>query len=61
MIITDKIMAQILDIRAVGNHNMFLARDVQREANEKGYHELVLLIEDSKKDYCNFILTGERG
>jgi hypothetical protein len=25
MVITDKIMEQILDIRAGGNHNMFLA------------------------------------
>lgn len=61
MIITDNIMEQILEIREEGNFNMFSANEVQREANDKGFHELVMLIAENKKAYAQFILTGERG
>jgi hypothetical protein len=39
---------------------MFDTNSVQIEANKKGFHNLVILIEEHKKEYCNFILYGER-
>jgi hypothetical protein len=61
MKITDKIRDQILAIRSGGKCNMLDARGVQREANEKGFYELVILIEDDRAAYVRFILKGERG
>lgn len=58
--ITDKLLKQILDIRDSGKYNMFDVSGIQREAYEKGYYELVTLIEEDKNDYLNFILYGTR-
>jgi len=33
---------------------------VQKEANRQGYYELIIFIEEHKKEYSNFILYGER-
>jgi biopolymer transport protein ExbD len=55
---TDKIQDQILAIRASGKYNMFDVISVQREAHERGFYELVLFIEEHKKEYSEFILTG---
>ena len=55
----EKIRSQILDIRASGAVNMFSVNEVQRIAFEKDYHELVCFIEERRKDYVHFILTGE--
>ena len=57
--ITDKIKEQIIAIRDSGETNMFDTRMVQRIANRKEYHELVLLIEENRLAYLNFILNGE--
>ena len=57
-IITDKIKEQIVSIKNSGVCNMFDIVAVQREAFEKGYNELIILIEENKKAYSNFILTG---
>ena len=59
--ITDKIIGQILEIRSEGKFNMFDTTGVQREAYNKGFHELVLLIKDYKNEYAGFIMTGKRG
>lgn len=56
----DKIVEQILVIRASGKYNMFDAAGVQREANERGYYELVVFIEEHRDAYARFILTGDR-
>lgn len=56
---TEKIREQILSIRASGRTNMFDTTMVQRIADEMGFYELVLFIEDSKSEYVHFILTGE--
>jgi hypothetical protein len=56
---TDKIQDQILAIRASGKYNMFDVISVQRDAYERGFYELVLFIEEHKKKYTEFILTGK--
>lgn len=57
--ITDKIKEQIIAIRDSGETNMFDTRMIQRIANREEYHELVLLIEENRLAYLNFILNGE--
>ncbi len=58
--ITDRIIEQILDIRDSGVTNMLDTNGVQRAANDLGYYELVIFIEEHKSDYARFILNGER-
>jgi hypothetical protein len=60
VVITDKIREQILTIRKEEKYNMFDTLGVQREAFEKGFNELVLLLEEFKKEYVKFIMTGQR-
>lgn len=55
---TKKIRDQIMAIRASGKYNMFDLISVQREAHERGFYELVLYIEEHRKEYAEFILTG---
>jgi hypothetical protein len=50
---------QILAIRESGVTNMFDLHRVQKEAYSKGFHELVIYLNDHKPEYCRFILTGE--
>ena len=59
-LITDKIFEQLMDIRSSGVCNMLNTVAVQNEAFRKDYYELVVLIEDNKKAYAQFIMTGER-
>ena len=56
---TDKVKEQILAIRDTGETNMFDTDRVQRMAYDRGFYELVLFLEDPKKEYARFILTGE--
>jgi hypothetical protein len=58
-ILTDTLINQILEIRASGKFNMFDATGVQREANELGFYELVIFIEENRAAYSRFILTGK--
>ena len=55
----EKIVEQILKIRASGKTNMFDVPAVQRLGFESGYYELVNFIEENKSSYINFILTGK--
>lgn len=57
--IKERIIRQILAIRETGETNMFDVHTVQHMAYVRGYYELVAFIEDNKKEYCQFILTGE--
>lgn len=59
-LMNDKVREQILAVRATGRTNMFDAPMVQVIANEMGFYELVLFIEDHKDAYAQFILTGEQ-
>jgi len=50
---------QILAIRESGVTNMFDLPRVQNEAYTRGFHELVIYLNDHKAEYARFILTGE--
>jgi hypothetical protein len=56
---TEKVKEQILAIRDTGETNMFDTARVQRMAYDRGFYELVLFLEEHKKEYAHFILTGE--
>lgn len=55
----EKVKEQILAIRDTGLTNMFDTRMVQRLAFDRNYYELVNYIEENKKGYWHFIMTGE--
>jgi hypothetical protein len=55
----EKIKEQILIVRDTGKTNMFDTTAVQRIAYELDLFELVLFIEEHKKEYVHFIFTGE--
>ena len=55
----EKVKEQILAIRDTGLTNMFDLPMVQRLAYDRDYYELVLWLEDHRKEYAHFILTGE--
>lgn len=50
---------QILDIRDSGEVNMLDSRAVQVLANQCRYYDLVVFIEDHRREYCKFIMTGD--
>lgn len=56
---SDKIREQILAIRDTGLTNMLDIPMVQRLAYEREFYEMVCWIEDHKKAYWHFIMTGE--
>ena len=55
-----KVKGQILAIRDTGLTNMFDTNMVQFLANERGYYELVVYLEEHKKEYVRFIMFGEK-
>ena len=57
---TETIKKQILSIRDSGRTNIFDTNMVQYLANELGYYELVIFLEELCKEYIRFILTGEQ-
>lgn len=57
---TDKVLDQILAVRATGRTNMFDTSVVQVIADEMQFYELVVFIEEHKDKYAHFILTGEQ-
>lgn len=56
---SETVKKQILAIRDTGHTNMFDTNAVQRIANDMGFYELVMYLEDQRKDYVHFILTGD--
>ena len=58
---TEKIREQIMAVRDTGRANMLDTQLVQVIANEMGFYELVIYIEDHRKEYTHFIFTGEAG
>lgn len=56
---TQTIKDQILEIRDTGLTNMFDIPMVQRLAFDRGFYELVNYLEENRKGYVHFILTGE--
>lgn len=55
---TDTVKEQILEVRKTAETNMFDWKAVQVIANRKGFYELVIYLEEHRKEYINFILTG---
>lgn len=55
----EKVKEQILAIRDTGLTNMFDLPVVQRLAYERNFYELVLYLEEHRKEYVHFIMTGE--
>lgn len=55
----EKIKEQILYVRSTGLTNMFDVTMVQKLANEFGFYELVIFLEENKEKYVHFILYGE--
>lgn len=50
---------QILAVRDGGEVNMLDAYGVQYIANECGFYDLVVFIEERRRDYARFIMTGD--
>lgn len=57
--ITDTLKRQIVAIQNSNKYNMFDRYGVQREANEMGFYELVIFLEEHPEEYASFILTSE--
>ena len=57
---TEKIKQQILAIRDTGLTKMFDVNMVQRLAYERNFYELVVYLEEHRKEYVHFILYGEK-
>lgn len=55
----ETIRKQILAIRDTGLTNMFDVNTVQWLANERGFYELVIFLEEHRKEYVRFILYGD--
>ena len=55
----ETIKAQILAVRDTGETNMLDTNTVQVIANREGYYDLVIFIEEHRRDYARFIMTGE--
>jgi hypothetical protein len=56
---TEKIKEQVLAVRNTGLTNMFDVNAVQRIAYDMGFFELVVYLEEHRREYVHFILTGE--
>lgn len=56
---TETIKKQILAVRDTALTNMFDVNMVQRIANDMGFYELVIYLEDPRREYAHLILTGE--
>lgn len=55
----ETIKKQILAIRDTGLTNTFDVNTVQWLANERGFYELVIFLEEHRKEYVRFILYGD--
>ena len=56
---TDKVKEQILAIRDTGLTNMFDIHAVQKIAYDMEFYELVTYLEEHRREYAQFILTGK--
>lgn len=55
----EKIRDEIFDIRSSGLANMMDLPYVQRLAFDRNYFDLVMFIEEHRKEYVYFILYGD--
>lgn len=54
----ETIRKQIMEIRDSGETNMLDTRTIQVIANRMGFYELVVYLEEHRREYANFIFTG---
>ena len=52
------VIQQILKVRDSGETNMFDVNVVELIAKHEGFYELADYLQDHKKEYSSFILTG---
>ncbi len=57
--VTERIKEQIEAIRQSGETNMLDVKMVQWLANRENYFELVIYLEEHRKEYINYLFTGE--
>lgn len=55
---TEKIRQQILAVRDTGETNMLDICAVQYIADRMGFYELVIYLEEHRREYISFIFTG---
>lgn len=58
---TEVVRKQIMAVRATGEANMLDISLVQVIANRMGFYELVIYLEEHKREYASFIITGSTG
>ena len=56
---SETVKKQILAIRDTGLTNMLDIRTVQRIANDRKFYELVVYLEEHRREYAHFILSGK--
>jgi hypothetical protein len=56
---SETVKKQILAVRDTGRTNMFDIHAVQRIAYDMEFYELVTYLEEHRREYTHFILTGE--
>ena len=56
---TERIKEQIEAIRQSGETNMLDVKMVQWLANRDNYFELAIYLEEHRKEYLNYLFTGE--
>lgn len=56
---TDTVKQQIEAIRKSGETNMLDTNMVQWLANRNNYYELVIFIEENRKEYVKYLLSGD--
>lgn len=56
---SETVKKQILAVRDTGRTNMFDTHAVQRIAYDMEFYELVTYLEEHRREYAHFILTGE--
>lgn len=56
---TETVKTQIEAIRRSGETNMLDVNMVQWIANRENYFELVIYLEEHRKEYINYFFTGE--
>ena len=57
----DTIMKQIMAFRVTGETNMLDTDVVQIVADRMGFYELVIYLEEHRREYASFIITGSTG
>ena len=58
---TETVRKQIMAVRDSGETNMLDANMVQIVADRMGFYELVLYLEEHRREYASFIITGSTG